>query len=874
MESWPLVLAGPIVRRVEPDLVAVWVALKEARSVRLSLWQGPTAAGSTGGLVAGPAPLVTGDATTIRVGERLHVAVVTAAPSGALAAGQTYAYNVSFGPPGGGAFTATEDLNSLGLLTDRAATTGEGAQPRHVALGYEANQLPTFVLPPPDIAGLRIAHGSCRRPHAAVADLLPALDELIKDGRGAVENRPQQLFLTGDQVYADDVATGLLHLLTPIANELLGGVEQLPTRWSLEPSQGGVRLEPAERSRFPAGLRKAAVMDDARLTTVDGASHLLSFGEFLGMHLLCWSNALWPATLPTYEDVFWGETLAPLPDSDEIVEGIALPPDIWRLHTGLGFETRYGVRGRYADAPDLAAGFEAINVGRLLGKIAADKEAARAHAAEMEVIGAFRDGLPEARRALANIATYMICDDHEVTDDWNLSELWRDRVYTSPLGRTVLRNGIVAYAVCQGWGNDPAAFAAAGSPQRRLLEAVPRLFPAGEELPPHTATSDEVDLLLGLDGAEPPVRLSYRVTGPKHQVLVLDVRTRRAYSSRVSPPSNLSAKALTEQIPAGPLPAGLEVLLVVAPLPVFGVPLIDELGGSLAYRLFDATHHADLAGMPGTNPDAVEAWVQDPLTFEALLKRLAPYRKVIFLSGDVHYAHSGEASYWTATDQAPTRFAQFTASGIKNVWPHSVVTLSRSFAFAQALERLAGPVELLGWDTESPDPLDVPDDVDLLPPARARLRRSPVLLPAHGWPDGTTTARPPDWSWRFTLSRDDRPTGDLPEIARPAPLDPENPAADVAPTIEGYRQVAQRHARQVTKVSHTRQVLFESNIGIVSFARADDRLTARHEVWAKPAVDAESGTAPGAAIFTRHEAVLERAPGDPVEARPKIRTTS
>ena len=231
-----------------------------------------------------------------------------------------------------------------------------------------------------------------------------------------------------------------------------------------------------------------------------------------------------------------------------------------------------------------------------------------------------------------------------------------------------------------GLGQRSEAVRAAGSKQKTLLDAIPRLFPAGEARPPHPATSNEVDALLGLDGADPPVRWHYSVTGPKHKVLVLDVRTRRAFASRTSPPSNLSQMALTDQIPEGPLPAGLEVLFVVAGLPPFGLPVIDEIGGSLAYRAFDAFQHADIAGMPGTNPDAIEAWVHDPITFEALLKRLAPYRKVIFLSGDVHYAHSGEASYWTKADQAPARFAQFTSSGIKNVWPHAVLTLSRSFA--------------------------------------------------------------------------------------------------------------------------------------------------------------------------------------------------
>ena len=861
MEHWPLILAGPIVRRVEPGLVSVWVALKEARQVRLMVWQGSQDAGAGDGLVSVEGPIAVGDTKTIRVGERLHVALVTASPTGAFTAGQTFAYNVAFGAPEGG-FSATEDLKSLGLLRDQPQTgEGETARLPHKALGYEANQLPTFVLPPPELADLRIAHGSCRRPHADTADMMPALDELIRTSRGEVKKRPQQLFLTGDQIYADDVAPALLHLLTPVGNELLGAVEHLPTRGTLQPSQG-VRLEPAERSRFPAGVRKAAVMEDAKLTTVDGESHLLSLGEFLAMHLFVFANTLWPVKLPTYQDLFWGETL-PLSEFDEVLAGIELPPDLWRVHTGLGFETEHGLKHRYKETEDLE-GFQAIHVGRVLTKVAQDKKAEAAYAKEMKVIEAFRDALPQVRRVLANVAIYTLCDDHEITDDLNLNAIWRDRVLTSPLGRTVLRNGFVAYAICQGWGNDPRQFAAEGSKQKALLDAIPKLFPAGEDLPPHTETSDQVDLLLGLDGSDPPVRWHYQVDGPKHRVLGLDVRTRRSFTSRASPPSNLSAAALKEQIPEGPLPAGLEVLFVLAGLPPFGLPVSDAFAGALLFRAFDAFHHSDIAGMPGTNPDAAEAWVHDPDTFEALLKRLAPYRKVIFLSGDVHYGQSGETSYWRKTDEKPARFAQFTSSGVKNIWPHIVVTLSRSFAFGQAIERLGGPAELLGWDEGSPTPLKFPPDIDLLPPARSRLRRQPLLLPTRGWPNGTTVERAPDWSWRFRLCRDQRPPNELPEPARFAPLDPEKPNDDIAVKIEGYRQVAQRHAKQLDRVSHTRQALFESNVGIVTFERKDGRLLARQELHAQPL----GATTP--AIYSMHEVVLEAAASDPVEPKPTI----
>ena len=37
----------------------------------------------------------------------------------------------------------------------------------------------------------------------------------------------------------------------------------------------------------------------------------------------------------------------------------------------------------------------------------------------------FRKNLPKVQRALANVPTYMILDDHDVTDDYFLNPIWR-----------------------------------------------------------------------------------------------------------------------------------------------------------------------------------------------------------------------------------------------------------------------------------------------------------------------------------------------------------------------------------------------------------------------------------------------------------------
>jgi hypothetical protein len=62
------------------------------------------------------------------------------------------------------------------------------------------------------------------------------------------------------------------------------------------------------------------------------------------------------------------------------------------------------------------------------------------------------------RRVMANTATYMLCDDHEITDDWNLDQEWEDATKKNPMARRIIANGLAAYWGFQAWGNDPDMF--------------------------------------------------------------------------------------------------------------------------------------------------------------------------------------------------------------------------------------------------------------------------------------------------------------------------------------------------------------------------------------------------------------------------------
>src|SRR5262245_35119966 len=167
----PLVLSGPILRRVDPNEVTVWVALKEAATVRLIV-RTPSA----------PAPLLEGVRQTTALGPALHVVAVTAvAPAAVLRPGTIYAYDLEFTFSGG-----TRRLAGENVLASPGGTA------RVCLPGFD---LPTFVLPADDPSRLRLLHTSCRRTDGKGPDATPVLARLLVDAANDPNRRPQQLIL-------------------------------------------------------------------------------------------------------------------------------------------------------------------------------------------------------------------------------------------------------------------------------------------------------------------------------------------------------------------------------------------------------------------------------------------------------------------------------------------------------------------------------------------------------------------------------------------------------------------------------------------------------------------------------------------------------
>ena len=199
----PLLLLGPILRRVEPRQVSVFVATHQPATVARGALRRP------GRRAAPPPEFAAADAHTSGLPP---ASTPSSSPSSSrtpppLQPAHLYSYDLRITPDGG----AAQSLKDLGLLEDDDAPRLRHAAPASEeveidAIGYAENRLPSFVTCPAVLEELVLAHASCRKPHGDGHPAMQWLDSYVDDLDGATDGRPHMLFLTGDQIYADDVA--------------------------------------------------------------------------------------------------------------------------------------------------------------------------------------------------------------------------------------------------------------------------------------------------------------------------------------------------------------------------------------------------------------------------------------------------------------------------------------------------------------------------------------------------------------------------------------------------------------------------------------------------------------------------------------------
>ncbi len=444
------------------------------------------------------------------------------------------------------------------------------------SLVYPGQKLPSLVIKP-DIS--QLLHGSCRKPHFDSDDGLCQVDHLLAEGGLVAEHRPSLLMMSGDQIYADDVAGPMLVAIHQLIKRL-GLYDEVLTGATVSDSQALYNSQYCYYQRhqcLPRGDMGDAIVDrlfaskPKPIFTSDSAeNHLVTLAEVLAMYLLVWSPSMWPL--------------------------LSL------------------------DQPALNSAQQA--------KFDAEKP----------LIESFVQGLAGVQRALAHLPVYMIFDDHDITDDWNLTRGWEEAAYGHAFSKRILGNAMIGYWLCQGWGNAPKIF-------DRLTVDIPRYF-NGQGY----AYQDElIDRLLSWN------RWHYSLqTLPK--MLVLDTRTQRWRSeSRANKPSGLMDWESLSELQQNLI--GEETVIMVSAAPIYGVKVIETI-----QKIFT------LLGKP-LLVDA-ENWMAHKGTANVMLNIFQHVKtppNFIILSGDVHYSFVYEVRHRFRRSRA--KIYQITCSGIKNEFP-------------------------------------------------------------------------------------------------------------------------------------------------------------------------------------------------------------
>ena len=542
----PQVIAGPIVRKVTSTECHIWVVTSNADSPALNLSANEV--------------VVSGNCQreTIRVGKYAFIHLLSFTSSEPFKDTARIGYSLSFSDD---AQQASWENEQRGLLYDGQSS-----------LCFHYTETPETIL-----------HGSCRKPHFHSDDALAQVDVLHKNAFKKENDFPDLLLMTGDQIYADDVAGPMLKAIHSVIDRLglyheaLEGAVVTNTNELATHEHGYYEREQllpqiatnTVLSSIFFGAKKKPVF-----TSVNAQNHLIGSAEIIAMYLLVWSDTLW---------------------ADINIDKDGIPQKYHAIF---------------------------------------DKE--------HEALNGFVKQLPQVRRALAHIPTYMIFDDHDVTDDWNLTRGWEQEVYGNPLSKRMIGNALIGYLLCQGWGNAPKKVA-------------PLIAKVQESMGESGLNSHDeiIDDLLDFD------QWHYRLdTTPP--IEVLDTRTQRWRSeSNMNKPSGLMDWEALCDFQHSII--GKESVIVVSAAPIYGVKVIEAI--QKVFTFFGKALTVD-----------AENWMAHKGTANVILNIFRHYKTppdFIILSGDVHYSFVYDVRLRFRRNSP--HITQFTCSGLKNAFPDGLI---------------------------------------------------------------------------------------------------------------------------------------------------------------------------------------------------------
>lgn len=545
-QQLPQVIAGPIVRKVTSNSCHVWLVSSNADTPSLSLSHGDS-------VLAGDS-----QSDTVRVGKHAFIHLVTFSASTSFEDRERINYKLVFDDHQ--QQNAWEEEQRALLYKDQAS------------LSFHYTGTPETIL-----------HGSCRKPHFHGDDALVQVDNLHKIAFEEKASFPDLLLMTGDQIYADDVAGPMLKAIHSVIarlglyHEALEGAVVNNTS-DLATHEHGFYEREQLLPQIATNTVLSSIFFGAKkkpvFTSVNAQNHLIGSAEIIAMYLLVWSDALWP---------------------DIVIDKDGIPEK-----------------------------YNAIF----------DKE--------NEALTGFVKPLLQVRRALAHVPTYMIFDDHDVTDDWNLTRGWEQEVYGNPLSKRMIGNALIGYLLCQGWGNAPEKVTSLIQKVKASLDK--------QGLAAHNGIVDE---LLDFD------QWHYRIdTTPP--IEVLDTRTQRWRSeSNMNKPSGLMDWEALCDFQHSII--GKESVIVVSAAPIYGVKVIEAI--QKVFTFFGKALTVD-----------AENWMAHKGTANVILNIFRHYKtppEFIILSGDVHYSFVYDVRLRFRRNSP--HITQFTCSGLKNAFPDGLI---------------------------------------------------------------------------------------------------------------------------------------------------------------------------------------------------------
>ncbi|MBI4588725.1 MAG: hypothetical protein HY725_07785 [Candidatus Rokubacteria bacterium] len=502
------IFAGPILRRAEPGLVAIWLAVK--KNLRLS----------ASVRVAG---------TSEWIGRTREVYSLQIFPA-------LYIYILLVRPITDQPFPTRVLLEYSIAVMDQDGNDDHGFFENIVKadkLAYPGFALPSLYLQSPG-STLIALYGSCRKFHDTKGgdnDGMALADDFIAKQPKAVDARPAILCLLGDQIYADDVHDVAFDETVRLSGILTAGAG--------DPVPSGVPAPPGKGRRQDYVARYAGFMSN------EAKNHLVTVSEYVAMYGLAWNQRNWS-------------------------------------------------KSSYASP-----------------------------------IAGLYSALPKVRRLLTNTPTYMMFDDHDVTDDWNLSVRWKSRAYDLPLGRRIIGGALYAFYLFQAWGNDPKVY------YDKWGSAILKLNDQRVQAPKQLD-----DFFLAFNDWE-----FYTPTQP--YVYFLDTRTERGHADGRTATDAGAPAYLKNPLVWGRTVKQMQNLLnrqtktyplvIASPPLVFGFQTVDALQKKASALI--GPYYLDLEG-----------WAANLKSFLLFLYTCGD-ADVAMLSGDVHYGYTSTVKFSVFDDE-------------------------------------------------------------------------------------------------------------------------------------------------------------------------------------------------------------------------------